>query len=274
MIRLIALDLDGTLLDAKGQVSNENARALEHAMAQGITVTIATGRMPAGVLPLARKLQLKAPLIVMNGSLVADFWRREVIRSVPIQGADLLGLMELLQESSAEANYYDAHTLYVAKGIERYRRMLYHGWDEGRFRLQQIDQDFPLQRVAEEAAEGIYKVFVFCEGAQRDALRTLLVQQGRWSVCSSSPNNLEIGAPGATKGQGLRALADHLGIPLAQVLAIGDSENDLSMFEVAGVSVAMGNAPRGIAQKARFVTASHDLHGVAQALRQWTDTKE
>ncbi len=120
------------------------------------------------------------------------------------------------------------------------------------------------------AQEGFEKCSMFFTSEEnRQKVRQIAQEMGGFSIVSSESNNLEISDEGATKGLALLELGRMLGLEKSQVMACGDSENDLPMLETVGLGVAMGNAPRFIQEKAAAVTATNDEDGVALALEKY-----
>lgn len=236
--RLIALDMDGTLLQTDGTISAENRKWIARAREHGIEVTLATGRMFGDAVRSAIELlDLKCPVVVANGGEV---------RSVDGQ---LFERHELTVEDMAFL-----HQLAVSARV--------HFWAcsvEDVFH----PVDFP-SRIED------YTWIKF--GFQADsatAIRHLwntLRDKGCYELTNSDPLNLEVNPLGITKASGLATVCKALGIEPHQVIAMGDSLNDVPMLRYVGLGVAMGNAQDAVKQVARYVTAHHTQHGVARVI--------
>jgi Cof subfamily protein (haloacid dehalogenase superfamily) len=137
------------------------------------------------------------------------------------------------------------------------------------FRTSRV-RDAHFEDVLEQAETRIYKVLAFSmvEDKLRKARQRAKSLEGL-VVTSSAENNIEINHPDAQKGSAVSFYAEYVGIPLSEVMVIGDNYNDLSMMKVAGVSVAMGNAEEPIKRECRYVTKTNNEHGVAYAIRTW-----
>lgn len=121
----------------------------------------------------------------------------------------------------------------------------------------------------------VEKINLYCSSLKdRETIRTLLAERNDIIISSSLENNLEINALGATKGQGLRRLADHLGLGIEETMACGDGENDLTMIQMAGIGVAMANGEEALKTLADYVTATNDEDGVAQAIERFALSSE
>lgn len=238
--RLVALDMDGTVLSASGSISAGNRDWIRRAQAVGITVTFATGRRFANdVEQFARELGFSAPLVTLNGGAL---WT---------PGGDLL---ETHGFSPADA-----------------KRLV--GWKASRPGLDgyayTADRLVKWGVVAADPSSHMWLKFVLeCEdeGQLREA-RDELRDMGRFAVTNTSPRNIEINPAGISKAFGLASVCTRLDIRPDQVMALGDSTNDIEMLRFAGVGVAMGNAAEEVKAVADFVTLHHEDDGVAHALR-------
>jgi len=260
-IRLVAIDLDGTLLDNDLAISFRAKQAIRRAREQGVQVTLATGRMYASAVVYAEELDLDVPLITYQGALVKTSRSGEVLyrRHVPLALARQV-IMEA-RDRGFHVNVYLDDRLYVeamtgrARDYARIARVPLH----------------PVGDLVEFIREDPTKVLVVAEEQKLDAwareCREFFGQD--LYITKSLPHFLEFLHPEATKGRGLTAVAQALGIPPAEIMAIGDSFNDLEMFKFAGLAVAMGNARREIREAADYVTLANDDDGVAEALEKF-----
>jgi len=273
-IRILALDLDGTLLDSRKALSTRNRVALEQAAAQGVLVVPTTGRF-FGMMPaVVRDLPFVRYAITVNGAQVYDRVTETAIVREEIPRAMALEIMRLLDGYDV---IYDC-----------YRNNW--GWMNETFKAKRADyatdahydamiRDF--RRGVPElkahldatAAEGdVQKIMLFARrepGAERVTAAIRDAVQARFpeiNVTSSTWNNLELNIRSAHKGVALKRFAEHLGLTLANCAAFGDGLNDLTMIEAAGAGIAMANACAEVKAAATFVTASNDEDGVACAL--------
>lgn len=267
MVKLICLDMDGTLLNSRLEISAPNRRAIRAAREKGIAVTLATGRMFGSAVSYARELELETPIIAMNGALTKHPVTGTKLRDIPIGRERLRQVIGLLLEEGYRPNFYDEYSLFVGEGLERYRQMRILSEQDPRYAIRLIDESFSYQDLIEQAGDRIQKGIFFPGQVLRRPLQEKLKKIGALSVVSSSPDNLEITHAEADKGKAVVALARSLGILPEEVMTIGDSENDKSMLLVSGYPVAMGSASDSLRAAARFVTNTNDLDGVALAIR-------
>ena len=267
-IRVIALDLDGTLLDSMKRLPPANAAALERAARAGILIVPTTGRFYGGIPEFVRQLPFLRYAIAVNGAQVYDIQEDKTNAAAEIPLARTIELMEELD------GYPVAYDCFV-KGKGWMERRLWErtaDYTDDWYCLQVLhDLRTPvddLKAFLRRQGDYAQKVQFFTKD-QELRLRLLKELPQRWpdlSVTTSVPTNVELNILRANKGEALKQLTDHLGLSMEQVMAVGDGINDLTMLRMAGLGVAMGNAcPEAIAA-ADAVTADCDHDGVAQAI--------
>ena len=252
--RLIALDLDGTLLNEKMHVSEKTRQVMELCAQRGIEIVPATGRALLAVPEEVLSLPGVHYGIFTNGAVVRDFgkntWvsrRHPVIYDMYVSegGVSETRLLAQLEEygiPERECAYIRATRRAVTDMVEYLR--------EKKCPVQKMNLNFK-DRESKQAVR-----------AQLEAMPEVL-------VTSSLPWNLELNAAGITKGSGLRNLCQYLGIEAEETMAFGDGENDWPMLEVAGIGVAMENGAPFLKERADRIAASNREEGVAEAIRQW-----
>lgn len=257
-IKLIALDLDGTLVHDATHIPEANLQAVRRAMERGVTVAIATGRMHSSAETFVSRLGLEGtPLISYNGAMIRVPGATEPLLHVPIP-ADLAA--EIVQHAVEEwyhLNYFLNDVLYVS--CMDHWSWLYHR-RTGNFPVLAGD----LRRFAGQTPT---KLLI---AAQPEEVPALLAKEqalygDRLYVTRSMPEYIEFLNPEASKGAALRWLAEHLGLQREQVMAMGDMLNDLPMIEWAGIGVAMPEAEERVRAAADFVPQSAE-EGVAEAI--------
>lgn len=257
-IKLIASDMDDTLLNSRTMISPRNAAAIHRAIASGLVFMIATGRMYVSVKPYAEELGLDVPLVTYNGALVKGSRSGELFYEHPLQ-LDTAG--EILDYCRQKGYYIQAYVndaLWVKEHTrfsDMYTRIsgvpatpvgegLYH-LPSAPHKLLMMTRDGDFQRVWEE----IQKRFA-----------------GKIVVTSSKDNFLELMEPGVNKWEAVKAVAARYQVDPGEIMCIGDSNNDISMIQNAALGVAVGNAKPAVKAVAKMVTADHDADGVALAI--------
>lgn len=256
--KLVAVDMDGTLLNEKLEISARTKEAIVKAKEQNVQITLATGRMYQSVLPFAKELELAIPLITYNGALVKDSATGEVYYHEPIPLEYAQEIIRLVKDKNASLNLYVNDTLYV-KELNA-RTELYVS-------IAKVKAN-PVGDLAEFLQAHPTKMLLIGEPEELGQIGEEIKEklEGKVEVTSSNPRFLEIISHQVTKGQALKTLAEKMGIKQEEVVAFGDSYNDLSMIEYAGLGVAMGNAPQAIKDKADLLALSNKEDGVADVI--------
>ncbi|WP_124068359.1 Cof-type HAD-IIB family hydrolase [Clostridium sp. E02] len=266
-IKLIALDLDGTLLNSKKEITEGNLRALKRCIEQGIMIVPCTGRTSAGIPKEVRSIPEIRYAITTNGAVVEDMEENRMIDTRLLSWELAL---ELLRFVDSYPVMYDPYI--ERRGITE-AKFFNHLADYG---LSPVLQNLVVNTrdlhpniidYVEKQQKPVEKINLFFGDMQlRQKLRTILEKRSDILVTSSIPNNLEINDPEATKGDALLRLASHMGIEADQTMSVGDGENDLSMILKAGVGVAMKNGIEEIKEIANYVTGTNEEDGVASAI--------
>lgn len=262
MIRLIALDLDDTLLRPDLTISPACYSLLREAVTRGIKVTLASGRMYQSAHSYAEKLGLNGiPLITYNGALVRFAGYGETIFHCPLKIEPARELILSLRETGLHINVYINDELFLEdldeegkNYAERYRVKFNLVKD-----LTTALVSGPTKILASGPPEEVSKV-------QKEMARKY---RGRIFFTRSRPRFLECLAPGVNKGLALAKVAGFFGFAAHEVMAVGDAPNDLEMLEWAGIGIAMGNSPPEIQKAADWTAPPNHQDGVAAALRRY-----
>lgn len=257
-IKLIASDMDDTLLNNDREISPRNLAAIRQALAAGLVFTLATGRMYRSIQPFARQLQLDVPLIAYNGALVKGALSEKVYVRRPLQLATALAVLDYCRAKGYYVQAYVDDDLLV-KEENAYSRMYSRiagvpttAVGDGVYQLAKAPHKLLLMTAAADFA-----------AAWQD-IETRFA--GRLDVTSSKDNFLELMEPGVNKWVAVKELAAGFGIKPEEIMCIGDSNNDLTMIANAGLGVAVANAKPQVQQAAKLITASNDNDGVALAI--------
>ncbi len=262
VIRLIALDLDGTLLNSALKLSDTNAAALRRALDRGLHIVFATSRWFGLAKRTADRVGITTPLICSNGALIKS----------PADGRETLHLYLDQEVASVVTALGDDRgwEMFTTIGDATYMRM----------RPGVIPERLPAGlRIAERQSDRIVEgqptaVLVFGNDAVEETSRRLLPaydSRARFSLNRplNTPHYLVVTHSDADKGRALEMVCQHLGIAPGETMAMGDSESDLSMLQLAGLSVAMGNAAEEVKAAVPQVAPSNDEDGVAWALERY-----
>lgn len=269
-IRLVAMDLDNTLLDRNKQISEHTKEVLQAAADQGVEIVPATGRIFKAIPDFLREMEGVHYALCCNGATVYDRIRDEIIYTNHLEAETVFRLLDVLEKYHCTQDIYRNGQGYMEP---RFLRHLDEYKIEGpifdlilRTRKEVAD----LRNYIQENPQGIEKVCSFFDDMEvretvKEELRALEIA----NVASSLPNNIEINQFGCDKGDGLTHLAEYLGLTMDQVRACGDAENDTKMIEAAGLGVVMENGTRELKEIADFITKTNNEDGVAYAIEKY-----
>lgn len=270
--RLVALDLDGTLLDSQLQIRRETIDALARVRAKGVQVMIVTGRHHGAAYPYWRQLGLELPAICCNGTYMYDFRAGRPLASNPFSRQEACRLLRLIRDRGI-------YTMIYADDFMAYERESYHvnkllDWSatlpqDVRPRIDRIDS---FERMLDEC-ETVWKFATAGDdltsmSAFAADLETTLGLSGEWSA----HNRLDIAHAGNSKGRRLNAWIAEQGIARDEVIAFGDQQNDIEMLRMAGLGVAMENSRAEVRACADWVTGSNDSDAIADTLQRFVLT--
>lgn len=265
MYKLIALDMDGTLLNGQGAISARNKRAITAAIAKGTRVMLASGRPLEGMEFALEELNLTGEqdfVACYNGCLVYNVKDKTLLRSQTMTGADAKYLATLAKEYGVHVHAFSMeHGLITPK----HNKYTDHEAEINHLSITLFD----FADLADDAV--ILKVMMIDEPALLDKAIEQLpanVTEG-YNVSKSAPFFLEFLHLESHKGISVKAVADHFGITADEVICMGDAGNDKQMIEFAGLGVAMGNASDDIKQVANHITVSHKEDGVAVVIEEF-----
>jgi Cof subfamily protein (haloacid dehalogenase superfamily) len=261
MIRCIAVDLDDTLLKSDLTIDEADRAAICGAVAVGIIVILASGRMVRSMRPYARALKLQAPLIAYNGALIQESASERILYHLPVPTQAALRILPIFRAQRIHLNAYVHDQLYMDELTS---------WGRDYAAIAGVEP-YPVGDLASVLKIGpAHKLLGIGEPGELDVLQQQLESEfaGGLQFVKSKPEYLEIIASGVSKGQALKELIAGWGLKPAEVMAIGNAPNDLAMLEWAGVGVAVGNACEAAKQAADLVVADHDHQGVAEAIAQ------
>lgn len=270
-IRLIGLDLDGTLLDDSKNISDRTYRAMQAAAQQGVVLVPVTGRPHEGIPKLVRELPFIRYLISCNGAAIRDEQEKRMVREKLISPEVSLDLAHILHGHQVP---YEV----LLNGIGYSEQWVYDHLisksPQNSFLPQYIKetrQIVPyLPSFLAEKGIGLEELFVMAGSREKkEELFREIQSLHRLNFVFPTPTGIEITAKDVDKGEALLFLADSLGIAQSSVMALGDSGNDLAMLRAAAFPVAMGNAAPEVKAMARFTTATNEDHGVAVALERF-----
>lgn len=271
MIKLIAFDLDGTVIkkDQERTISENVINSLEEALKRGIIIVPATGR-PVQMLPEPiRDIKGLRYVLTGNGSAVADLEKDEFIYKDMLSKEKAIKVIECLESFNIKAYLIADGKLYSDENFDnvlereagiKMNLFRYENKVDGLNNfISNLDNSVGIQKI-----DGAYVP----PEIRQEVIAKLMNIKGV-AITTSMPNNIEINKEGVSKGKALNALCDILKIKKEETMAIGDGENDIEMMEYAGISVAMGNSTETILEAAKYKTSSVDEDGAADAIKKF-----
>jgi len=261
-IRLLALDLDDTLLRSDLSISYRTRASIKRTEAAGVTVVLASSRVPAAIDRFARLLGLhKRPgyLICGNGAIIQESHTGRVIYEAYIAPGPATAACDLADAEGFAVQIYEDDVMYVSRHNE------FTAYDEKLTGLRQV----VVENFREMAAQGCYKLLIPGDPMLLEPLETIFRAYlgADTTILASSPYFMEILPPNTSKGAALARIAETLGIDREETLAIGDSLSDEAMIRWAGMGVAMINGDERVKSVASLVTEhSNDDEGVAEVI--------
>ncbi|NFA60297.1 Cof-type HAD-IIB family hydrolase [Clostridium sporogenes] len=280
-MKLIALDLDGTLLNNKSLISNENIDAIRYAQNKGIEVTISTGRPHFDVCSICEKANISTHIIGNNGASI-HFKDKKKLYSIGINKKDVKEILYWLTDKNF---YYEVstnkaiYTPFNGKDILKMEADKLISSNPKSINTKEIYESYEKQFIQAgfifvdnykdilDRNDDFYNILAFSfNDEKRKAGMNYFKDLNKFSVFSSGNHNFEIVNKHTSKGASLERLASNLNISLDETMAFGDNYNDVSMFEKVKYSIAMGNADENIKSICKLVTDTNYNNGVAKMI--------
>ncbi|WML26122.1 HAD family hydrolase [Neobacillus sp. OS1-33] len=261
-MKCISIDLDGTLLNSQNGISVENEKALNELKEAGHCLILNTGRAYADVIKLKAVQNMEIPIFCINGSILYSEMR-EMLYEATLTLSTYKKIFTILKELGVGILVYTNYG-----GFPSTLPPL-HG--KTKQELDTLFQEFDYEEILRKDDVKIYKLIALVHPDQLERInevKAALAGKFDISIASSFPNNVEITSNEAHKGKALLRYQKMMNLSFEEIIAFGDGGNDLAQFEVATTSVAMGNAPVYVQQKADLITKTNDEDGFAFAVRE------
>jgi Cof subfamily protein (haloacid dehalogenase superfamily) len=282
-MKLIAIDLDGTLLSQHTHITQENVQAIRKAQSQGHIVMICSGRAPEDIQEILKEYELSCPLAGSNGTVVQA--EGKTLGMVSMNRENIVQIAKKLDDERTPYRIYTNQGIFVPEDwSERVNTNLQgdtikvEGLSDELFkRITEQPQQSDLLNYFKDYHElfgredlKVQKFFILTLNQQKKSeLATYLSNISGVAATSSGPMNIEVMDKDGNKGNALKIMAEYYGISMADTVAMGDNFNDIPMLKVAGFSIAMGNADPAVKQLCKAVTLSNTENGVSYAMEQF-----
>ena len=270
MYKLIAIDLDGTLLNNNKEISQRNMQAIALAKNKGVRVIVCSGRVYMGARLFAKQLELTDPIIACNGAKISQNKDGKELFAQHICKEACLEIIDLCHKHNVYYHIY-ADDIMLSEKME-FATLKYY---------ERNKQLMPEDRVEIEIVADMKRKILTM---QQNVLKFVIISQNddvlakirreahlisQVDVMSSNYDNFEIVDKGVSKGEALKFLSKELGIAPEEMIAIGDNENDISMLKYAGLGIAMDNGEQCAKDIAQYITATNEEDGVALAIEKF-----
>ncbi len=262
--KLLVLDIDGTILDGKGNISAEDSKAIAAAVSAGVKVSLSTGRSVEACLKVIEWLSLDGYHISFDGALVSNPELGDEVYAQPLNGEIVREMVEFAHAQAMDLELFSSTTYFVER--ETWSTKAHREFFGIEPTIVNYDRIWERERIIKAALVGTNAG----EEAMIAGFRSHFAGRLRFSQARTPAypgvTFHNILAPDVSKGKALEALASHLGISLAEVMAVGDGSNDIPLLAAAGLAVAMGNASAEVKAIADYVTLDVDHSGLAAAI--------
>lgn len=264
MYKLIAVDMDGTLLREDKTISDRTKKAIHKAVQKGVKVVLASGRPIEGLERYLEELQLLSDedyVMSFNGSIIQNAKTKEIVSKNILKGSDLKRLYKLAKEIGVNIHAFTKNGC-VTPHMNEYSEL------EGRINgIQVAEIDY---NTIEDDEDVIKVMMIDPEPVLEEAIKRIpKAYYDDFTVVRSAPYFLEFLNKQSSKGTGVKALGEYLGIKQEEIICIGDAGNDLDMIQFAGLGVAMGNAFEEVKEAADYVTSNNESDGVAHVIEKF-----
>lgn len=269
-IKMIGLDLDGTLLNTKKELSRYSREILQRVIQKGIIVLVATGRPFTGIPEELRNFHGMRYALTSNGARILDTEKQEVLVEELLPRTDAIRALKVFRKyDTMQEIYYDGQGYADKEKLLNVDR--YHHNPHMRPYVKNSRKGVPdVLAMAEEREQDMDKIQgLFADMEERAAAWKELEQDPKLELVGSLKYNIEINTAGVNKGKGLVKLGELLGIRREEIMACGDGDNDITMLKEVGFGVAMANAEQAVLEAADYITSSNDEDGVAKAIEKF-----
>lgn len=267
MYKLVACDIDGTLINNDFKLTERTVRAVRAATAKGVHFVPASGRIYGSARVYARELGLSSAVLACNGAIAKNVQDKKVIFSRPIDQALCEELFRQFEKDGTYFQFYAEDVFYAPQMVEE--AMYFWNWATSLPPEDQIPVRHAPDPCAVPGVDPVYKIYIKSEGERRQYHEKMLGGRGDLTLTSSWGNNFEINGAGVSKADGVERYARTLGIRMDEVICIGDELNDVDMIRAAGLGVAMGNAKAQVKEHAGYIADTNENDGVAKVLEKY-----
>lgn len=261
--KLMAVDIDGTLLNDSGELTENTKNAIRQWVDKGLIFTVASGRPIQGIEGLNKTLNLDVPFITYNGAMVVMGKSKQVLYEQKLSRIDAEEIIKLGEKYNVTIMIWKDNELYVPTLNERVNK----------YKIISGVEPIIINNMEQLIENGVTKILWYDEVEKIEQYKNEI---GRYlsdnvNFHPSRPYFMEFVDKNASKAIAMERLGQYYGIKQSEMIAVGDGFNDLSMIEYAGLGVAMANSPDEVKERADYITLSNEEDGVAHVIREFID---
>ncbi|QCX33905.1 HAD family phosphatase [Caloramator sp. E03] len=281
MYKLVCIDMDGTLLNSKREISDINKSALKKAFDMGVHIVITTGRIYLNAEYYSDLIGIKSPIIASNGAIIKEKGSNEFIYKAVIPKEINLQILEICNKYKLYPRFHTITDIYYSDSLFNFMNLMFYfsfalkvKSKDHRVRMHYIKSKRKWHEVFNLKKEDIVKCEIY--SFDKEKIKNVYDELKKIGSIKVVPgfNSLEITRKDVSKGSAIKFLAEKYKIKREEIVAIGDSENDIEMIQYAGFGVAMGNAIKAVKEKANYITTSNDEDGVAKVINEFIINSE
>lgn len=266
-IRLVAFDLDGTLLKSDHTISQLSLLAIEELRRKGIKIAIASGRIFTMLESYCHTLNNPDFVISVNGGSIDDLKNDKIVTRNYVPFDDAKRVIQYCLSEQLDCSLLTRKSCYFTRSSERIKRFESYNTLAKKQGLKEIDLNYYDEMTDE--IDQIEKILIYeTNSSKTRQLMKFIDQNTQLSHTSSGKHLLDVSSKNISKGEALKTIMSYMGINKDACCVFGDYDNDVSMFEVAGIAIAMGNASKKALEASDYVTESHDDEGIAIAIKE------
>ncbi|MGL4739785.1 MAG: Cof-type HAD-IIB family hydrolase [Sarcina sp.] len=275
--KMICIDMDGTLLNSKKKLSEENRKALKKAYDEDVHIIICTGRNSRSALYFADQIGIESAIISNNGALVMDESGEVLLFKEILDKQQCQKILDISKKYKTIPNFHSVGKIYLNSKFRKFiNDMFFNRNVPEKYKIENVylKAQSAWTNLFDENKEFFGKCIMLDKS--RDKLNRIseeLKETGLFELTYSGKYCLEINSKGVSKGRAVRMLSEHYGIKQEEIICIGDNGNDISMIKYAGLGVAMKNGTEEVKSIADYITDTNDNNGVAKVVEKFIFNK-
>ncbi|MGL5822893.1 MAG: Cof-type HAD-IIB family hydrolase [Sarcina sp.] len=275
--KMICIDMDGTLLNSKKKLSEENKKALKKAYDKGVHIIICTGRNSRSALYFADQIGINSAIIANNGALVMDESGEVLLFKEILDKKQCQKILDISKKYRTIPNFHSVGKIYLNSKFRKFiNDMFFNRNVPQKYKIENVylKEQTAWNNLFDENKEFFGKCIMLDKSREKlGKISDELEETGMFELTYSGKYCLEINSKGVSKGRAVKMLSEHYDIKQEEIICIGDNGNDISMIKYAGLGVAMQNGTEEVKSVADYITDSNDNNGVAKVVEKFVFNK-